>query len=426
MGRYTLIDDYLIDPKNANYVELVKVIKCFHNDDDRLLVPALFHLGRDGRMRMRYSSTLKPRATVKMMEVTPLLMKLRGHSYNIFESCFLLLHGIGLYIADASWPLFWATFSLIAQFLLLVILMYYNISNTTNVITTNGLTIVVIVITTVFFIKLAFPQWRGAYNFSALFWKAGFSEITRQFKFEWLLRKAMLIINILVNGVLGVAVVAFNIYFQLIAENVNDAILNGLSLSFILKIDDTLKPDWDEKHFDRYLAVNVHHYITCGCVGGWDRGGVQVDIISKSTDEDYLHLLERSDGKAHFILTEDNHQLAAAVFWSRRDGMNEQEKYRIVQFCISGENGQDLFNNIKKFHCVQNDKLEYHELGKLLLEALNRDDSKKDSAEVQGQPVRVVPDSRAVLVSTSRSGHGENSAISVDSIVSTSSSEVSF
>eukprot|EP00985_Skeletonema_marinoi_P014427 scaffold7309_cov153-Skeletonema_marinoi.AAC.5 len=274
MGRYTLFHDFLCRPDrlDANYSNVPFEMKYLGDDDDKLLVPALFYLGREREESLNQE-------VVRMIEVTPLLMKLRGHNYNIFESCFLLLHGIGLYIVDASWPLFWATFSLIAQVLLLVILMYYNISNTTNVITTNGLTIVVIVITTLFFIKLAFPQWRDAYNFSALFWKAGFSEITGQFKFEWLLRKEMLIINILVNGVLGVAVVAFNIYFQLIAENVNDAILNGLSLLFILKIDDTLKPDWDEKHFDRYLAVNVNHYITCG----WDRGGVQVDIISKST-----------------------------------------------------------------------------------------------------------------------------------------------
>jgi hypothetical protein len=157
------------------------------------------------------------------------------------------------------------------------------------------------------------------------------------------LRKALLGINILVNGGLGIVIVLFNIFFLLNSNDVNEAILNSVALFFILEIDEELRPDWDEVHFDRRIAANLFQ-IRCD-----DRhyDGVQVDVESSISPQDCLHLLETDDINNEFLYEakEEEDQLVINVYAS--------EDCIRIKFCISGENGRDFFDMIKKFDCFK-------------------------------------------------------------------------
>eukprot|EP00985_Skeletonema_marinoi_P031703 scaffold37771_cov169-Skeletonema_marinoi.AAC.13 len=291
------------------------------------------------------------RSVGRMLELALLLRTLRGHNYNIFEYCFLASR----YLDVEAKLLFMAAFSLIAQILLLIILMYYNMRDITNVtLSKDWGTIVVVVITTVFFAKLAYAQWKHSYDFNALFWywKAGYPR-SRRFINKQVRKKALLVINFFVNGVLGAAVVLFNIFFLLISEDVNDAIVNSLSLFFILEMDDTLTPDWDEMQFDNRIALTVFRYHA-----GDGGGDVQVEMTpgleslednssASASEGDFSFLLE-SDEKVYFVAADHaiDDILVVGMYWA---GSHD----KIVEFGISGKNGCDFFDNIKQFSCVK-------------------------------------------------------------------------
>jgi|SaaInl74LU_5_DNA_1037368.scaffolds.fasta_scaffold18890_1 hypothetical protein len=376
MGRYTLFDNFLMKGSASSHsdnthIEVLKEMKNLGDDDDRLLVPALIYLGskRGERARKERMEALRLREPVqyrmlqqldenftqrsvgRMLELALLLRTLRGHNYNIFEYCFLASR----YLDIEAKLLLMAAFSLIAQILLLIILMYYNMRDITNVtLSKDWGTIVVVVITTVFFAKLAYAQWKDSYDFNALFWhwKAGYQR-SRTFINKQVSKKALLVINFFVNGVLGAAVVLFNIFFLLISEDVNDAIVNSLSLFFILEMDDTLTPDWDEMQFDNRIALTVFRYH-----GGDSGGDFQVEITpnsccgsegledNSSAAEDFFSYLLQSDEKVYFVLADHNDILVVGMYLAGRDG-------RMVEFGISGANGRDFFDNIKQFSCVK-------------------------------------------------------------------------
>mmetsp|Transcript_2384 Transcript_2384/g.3527 ORF Transcript_2384/g.3527 Transcript_2384/m.3527 type:complete len:412 (-) Transcript_2384:37-1272(-) len=346
MGMYTLFDDYLINGFDSYYVVL-KDMQNLCSDDARLLVPALFYLGSERGKEARatkYSLSLSREQVVQLFDLALLLGKLQGHHYNTYECCFL---AIGALDKETALCMCMATFSLIAQILLLFILVYYNMRDIVKVSSwRTDFTIVVAIITSIFFAKLVHMQWRNASDFNAVFWKAGFPNVFVD-KVKVQLRNALLGINILVNGGLGALIVVFNFFFLMISKNVNEAIINSLALFFILEMDDTLRPDWDKVKFDSGVVSNLACYSTD------DGGHFQAEIISPSaSEEDYLLLLE-SDDKVYFVTETNEDELAVNIYWGRRYTPTE----KTVQFRISGENGHDLFDSIKKFRCVRGDEL---------------------------------------------------------------------
>jgi hypothetical protein len=342
--------DYLFkhptSPQPDNHFEVLKEIKNLGNDDDRLLVPALFYLGseRGQRMRRENDASLTPGNIWRMIGLNISHRKLRGHSYNVYECCFLAIgvregadHG-----QEADELLFMAVcmtvFSLIAQSLLAIILLYYNWSDITNKASWSkeGGTILVMLVTTAFFPKLVYEHWTNASNFNDVFEN---KKVSSRFM------SPMLFINLFVNVLLGMFIVTFNIFFLLISEHVNEAILNSLAVFFILEIDDTVSTEVYYKDFDARIAENLLDYIK-GDGGGVD---VHVDMVlpSAASEEDcYLHLLE-SDDKVYLEVTDDNDQLLVTVYWRR-----SQFRYVTVQFRITGANGRDFFRSIKEFDCL--------------------------------------------------------------------------
>lgn len=376
MGRYTLFDDFLIYG-TASHFEVLEAMKNFNivdGDDDRLLVPALFDLGTDRWQKAKderleklrsqdpieyelrtkifpKNSLTQRRDIVRMFELTLLLRKLQGHNYNIYACSFL---AISEFDEDCC-LVFMASCSLIAQILLISILMYYNIRDIKNgdaKWSADWGTILVVIVTTAFFFKLVYKQWGNASDFNTVFWKAGFlSDIMNSAKMQIKraqLKKALLVINNFVNGVLGIVIVLFNIFFLLISKSVNEAILNSLALYFILEIDDMMKPDWDEAFFDKRIALNTYQHIFERKVGD-DVKGIRIDILPLNAQDDLLDLL-KSDDKVCVEATKNGDRLSLTLYWRRSQG-----RYDKVEFNIKGDNVRAFFEDIEQFYCVQRD-----------------------------------------------------------------------
>jgi len=375
MGRYTFFNNYLLNSVLPTDLQVWREMKHLVDDDDKLLLPVLFYLGdREGRLTGRHTDfSLARDRVLRLIELTPLLRKLQKNTYNIYEYCFL---AIGDPARETN-LLVGTAFCLIAQILLLAILLDYNKSDITNreSWSTDCYTIIVVVITTLFFIKLVYAHGREASDFNTVFLKAGFSSTApntivnkvkkqlystllaiigrglsmlfvpfiilflliskvstrvhecyrgKKIVLEKELRKALLAINILVNWGLGIVIVLFNIFFLLNSNDVNEAILNSIALFFILEIDEELRPDWDEVHFDRRVGENLFR-----CDDG-HYDGVQVDIKSSISPQDCLHLLETDDINNEFLYEakEEEDQLVINVYAS--------EDCIRIKFCISG------------------------------------------------------------------------------------------
>ncbi|KAL7432970.1 hypothetical protein ACHAXM_003342 [Skeletonema potamos] len=388
MGRYTFFNNYLLNsvlPGDLLVLREMKHLDC--DEDHKVLLPVLFYLGdREGTLTGRNTHFSLARDRVfRLIELTLLVSKPRINTYNIYECCFLAFRtAIGDPAKDKTKLLVETAFCLIVQIVLLAILLDYNKSAIINRVSwsTDSYTIIVVVITTLFFIKLVYAHGRKASDFNALFLKAGFSssrapntigdKVKKQLHSTLLaiiaiigrglsmlfvpfiilflliskvservhecyrgkesvlekeLRKALLGINILVNWGLGIVIVLFNIFFLLNSNDVNEAILNSVALFFILEIDEELKPDWDEVHFDRRVGENLFR-----CDDG-HYDGVQVDVKSSMSPQDCLHLLER-DNRVDYEAKEEGDQLVINVYAS--------EDCIRIKFCISGENGRDF------------------------------------------------------------------------------------
>ncbi|KAK1733937.1 hypothetical protein QTG54_015464 [Skeletonema marinoi] len=416
MVRYTLFHDYITNG-NATHFEVLREMQNLGVDDDRLLVPALFHLGIGMEEEDNYAS-LDRAGAVRMLELTNLLRRLRGHKYNVYECCFLAIGDLDKEVN----LLCGAGFCMIAQILLLFILMYINMSDITNLTSwrKDGFTITVVFITTVFFIKLVLKQWSDACDFNAVFWKAGsgVNNVKRG------LRKLLLGINVLINGALGIVVALFNIFFLLISENVNAAVINSLALFFILEMDDTLKPDWDQMYFDNSIALNVFRYI----VAGKGSGDVQVETEADKVRARYLDLIQ-SDYKVHFKVQNPRRagtlkklvrfclRSKKMLWWSCGEEERGQDfelmmfwmRNRLsVRFCISGKNGLDLIDVIKEFHCIKSEELPRSIDWCDLIDERHGDKKKGRNRWSYNDE----NDFRAVTVLVRNSGHEDNSATS--------------
>ena len=63
------------------------------------------------------------------------------------------------------------------------------------------------------------------------------------------------------NCGLAAVVPAFNLYYLLLFESINDAVLNSLALHFILELDELVLPSWDDDRIEDELASNTLVYI---------------------------------------------------------------------------------------------------------------------------------------------------------------------
>lgn len=296
------------------------------SQDDALLVPTLFHLARNnGSKRKPMQGDCIPhdpnssKNICRLVEVHKYMADLRGHNFNIYECAFL----------DPKTPhVCTAVFSVVVQVLLFATLTYYKLINTSKF-TEDTLVLIISVLTTVFFGKQAYGQMRDARTFNTIFGVVGNGPpLCRT-------------VNMLINGVMGLLITIFNFLFIVKSDDAIDAILNSLALFFILELDDTLMPDWDDSRIQDEIGLNVHDYIMEG------KSDLTVELKTLCSEEDMTRLLE-SDDKVYVSIPERN-DTGIKVYWRQ-----SPTEYKIFDFRVSGKDASAFYENVGAFYCIQN------------------------------------------------------------------------
>ncbi len=221
-----------------------------------------------------------------------------------------------------------SAFSMITQIMIFLVLVNYNFDNIANVRsewTDNALVFIITIATTIFFGKLAYQQYKGALDFNNVFEKVGCRSNEH---------KGVLYVNIFINGLIGFCVTFFNFFFLIVSSDPNEAILNSLALYFIIELDDTLKPDWDEIRIDDEIGINIHDYIMAG------NEDISVEILSGHFD---MESFIQSDDKVYIQREQD----MVNVYW-RRDACN----YEQITFKVSGSCSAAFLSDIDHFYCT--------------------------------------------------------------------------
>lgn len=326
MGRYTFFDDFL-KTDIMNHVEVLKEMMKLGVEDDRLLVPVLINLAKQNQILPKqpilpfyHNHQNLKKNIVRMVEVHRLMQNLRGHNFNIYECCFLDIEKLSLKITSL--------FSMVTQLMIFLVLVNFNFDHVANVRTEwtdNSLVFIITIATTIFFGKLAYQQFKGASDFNDVFEKVGCRSNEH---------KVALYANIFINGFIGCCVTFFNFFFLIVSSDPNEAILNSLALYFIIELDDTLKPDWDEIRIDDEIGINIHDYIMAG------NEDICVELVSEFFD---IELLIQSDDKVYIQREQDT----VNVYW-RRDACN----YEQITFKVSGSCSAAFLSDIDHFYCT--------------------------------------------------------------------------
>tara|TARA_B100000405_G_scaffold217535_1_gene153992 strand:- start:16 stop:1017 length:1002 start_codon:yes stop_codon:yes gene_type:complete len=325
MGRYTFFDDFF-KTDIMNHVEVLKEMMKLGGEDDRLLVPVLVNLAKQNHILPKlpiipfYDNHQNfQKNIVRMVEVHRLMQNLRGHNFNIYECCFLDIERASLKITSL--------FSMITQIMIFLVLVNYNFYHIAvrSEWTDDSLVFMITIATTFFFGKLAFQQYKGAMDFNNVFEKVGCG--SKQ-------HKIALRVNIFINGFIGFCVTFFNFFFLIVSSDPNEAILNSLALYFIIELDDTLKPDWDEIRVDDEIGINIHDYIMAG------NEDVCVEVISGYFD---VQSLIQSEDKVYIQRQAD----MINVFWRR-----DSSYYERITFKVSGSCSSAFLSDIDQFYCM--------------------------------------------------------------------------
>lgn len=211
------------------------------------------------------------------------LLRLRGHSYNIFEFAFLNTRMLNDDAGrmEAIGYLVTSVFTAILQFAVFGILCYYSIGpDYESFMGRYGemladregkqAIIVIAIGTTLLFCKRAYMQFSEAQEFNQVFTRLQMQpspEMLRQGYLKFIgpktiwCKRGCLWINTAVNCFLAGLVPVFNLYYLLLSESIDDAVLNSLALLFILELDEVVLPAWDDDRIEDELASNMLVYI---------------------------------------------------------------------------------------------------------------------------------------------------------------------
>ena len=290
-GALTFISDFLFTDI-MNHVEFLKFIITLGKQDDALLVCLLERYAAVADTETLHNPFYSHPEEIGVEHVNlpknPLriaisyaeLLELKGHSFNIFEFAFLDANQLGETWDEKrmeSFGYLWTSlFTCMLQFLVFTSLCYYSIGPDHTAFQEkygqivqykeDSVPIVVIAIgTTLLFCKRAYMQFSEARLFNKVFSllqiRAGAGARSMLTTEMFVAKRMCLWANTAANQGLAVVIPFFNLYYLLLSETVDDAILNSLALLFILELDEVVLPGWDTERIDDELASNTVLYI---------------------------------------------------------------------------------------------------------------------------------------------------------------------
>ena len=277
-----------------NHVEFLKWTMTLGKDDDVLLIAILERLRCADQPRTKiepfyasiYDKNHKdlPKNPLHVAVAYSQLKSLRAHRYNIFETAFLDRQRGSMYVALLAFAI---------EIMFFAILLVYNTWKAIQIVSTSNDSFIpvflVMAISTTLFSFMVKRHYVDSQDFNLVAQKV---MSLRQ-------RQSLILMNQWCNQYLAAAILLFNVYFVLVSLTPSDAILNCVALAFIMDIDDTLAPFWDEDRVEDELALNVHGYILepFGLADGKDENPITVQRLSKHEGIPY-----RSSDKCYVLL----------------------------------------------------------------------------------------------------------------------------
>ena len=168
---------------------------------------------------------------------------------------------------------------------------------------------------------------------------------------SWLLLQ----LNALINKVLCAAIPVFNVYFMLLSEDPNDAILNSLALIFVIQLDEMVLPEWDGERVSDRIACSTHDYIMEPQAAG-DLAAAKIGAGEYThTDKLYVVLVDSSHISMHSdtsgISVDDVELTQFSVVVYKQEG---DTAYSKTTSAISGAKASEFYEAISQFECLTN------------------------------------------------------------------------
>jgi len=152
--------------------------------------------------------------------------------------------------------------------------------------------------------------------------------------------------NFTVNIIMSCLVPLFNIYFILLSEDPNDAILNSVALFFLLELDQMVAPDWSDNRIRDELAINSHDY----CMIPLKPSELQVKKVilygNRKLDSKNMGDQYKDGDKLYVEIAGGN----VVVIYQRVSVTS----YRTITYEISGSRADEFFSTVCGFECLTN------------------------------------------------------------------------
>jgi len=352
-----------------NHAEFSKWTQTLDKGDGTLLIALLERLlstepprtvsfGDEGRNAIKTKderTPLKPHCPSPSLPKNPLniatgygmMQDLDDHSYNIYEYAYLA--------PNTNWKTRnMAYLAVIIQILFVAVLVSYNFKES-KVLIAQGedgfKEVCVIMVLSIILITITIRvQFSDSKKFNEIF-----TTITRSRPLRG--KKRFLILNFLINQVLGIFVFFFNFYFILVSDSPTDAVLNSVALAFILEIDDFFHPNWDDDKLEDAAAQVLKDYIAEPLsfeevVVERIAGRGLLDIA----DDDKLYVSIDPDPKMK--MPHDGDHFTVTVYVANREEDSEVHSiatsYDATVYHVGGTKQHKFRSALAKFHCLDN------------------------------------------------------------------------
>ena len=321
-----------------NHLEFLKWTGNLEKDDDILLVHILERLASHEppcRVEPFYDSLVKhkalPKNALHIAKAYAQIQRLSGHEFNVIECAYLEPEAYKLR----------AILAFVIQIGFFLCLVIYNIFEDRVYVTPDEdgfyLVVLILIMSCTLFLSEIRRQYLDAKDFN---------EVMLRLSENYRDRRIWIWINYGVNGILGVLVFFFNIYFILVSDDPTEAVLNSVALAFIIEIDDVFKPNWNESTKEDGLAEILKHYII---------EDIRVDDINVKVSG-RQRVFDRDMNV--YIRVGNFHPLAqnfvVNVFVSNEEVDSLTKSYESIDYTVSGTRVKELYEAFLEFHCLEN------------------------------------------------------------------------
>ena len=267
------------------------------------------------------------------------LKTLKVHAFNIYEASFLDIEKASLFMVGL--------FTVVLQCGIFSILVSYNLPRFQVEMSRDATVWLLALSTTFFFSKACYDQFAAASEFKDAFEKIGRGISDEPMFYDghkFNTKKVMMLCSVLGNQIVAALIPIFNLFFILLSEDPNNAILNSVALFFVLQLDEMVMPPWDESRILDELAINAHDFIMIPQYESSD--GL---AVKKQGSPKFLAGVTNTSPKMYAVYPKKGKDGSwTIVFYHRNDNGAQYEKN---QYTISGTRADEFIETVQDFEC---------------------------------------------------------------------------